>query len=105
MGVELELFERVILRLHGEVFAVGVEARSVRDGEAREHTADLEAEVVMAPCRVMQMNHVGAAEGATFRHLDRQRVVAERLVRRSCNALASIIVELGFAGVFHQAAL
>lgn len=82
----------MILGLHREAPLVGIEARSARHREAREHAADLESQVVVTPRRVVEVNDVSAGERPR-RVVDR-RLVAERLVRRGWASLAVVLTEL-----------
>ena len=91
---------RMILRLHRERLGVGVEARPTRYGEAREHAADLEPEIVVAPRRIVEVHDEGARERSLAR-ADRE-LAAEGLVRRLGAPLAAVIAELRSRAFLHD---
>ncbi len=65
--LEIEVLERVVLGADGQPAIAGIEARPPGDREARERSADLEAEIVMAPPCVVQVHDVRALAGAAGR--------------------------------------
>jgi len=85
-ALEPEVAERMVLDLDGQPPCRRVHARTARHGPRREHTADLEAEVVMEPAGSMAMDDEATAGLRRF---------ATRPTRRSAVALA--IVGLGRA--------
>lgn len=56
-ALEVHVLERVILGLHGEALLLWIQGGTVRHGEAREYTAALDAEIVVASRGVVQVHH------------------------------------------------
>ena len=98
--LEVEVLDRMILGLHREDLLVGIQARAARHGEAREHAADLEPQIVVSPRRVVEVHDVRARERALGG--GNGKLTAERLVRRLRAPLAAVIAELRSAPFFHD---